>query len=137
MPVVVSDVNVTEGAAAVPETARNIAVMPAWLSLVRQSDKPDAMSVRFWLTAADRIVVFGTNVFIILNDPDPLYGVVTSYGILDFYSGLLSAFLLRLLRRIAALKQGIDKHPSSSSRVCFSICSKQATYGLLSRNLAC
>src|SRR6185312_10006323 len=74
-PEVVSELNVIPGAETEPEIAFKAAVMPAWPSRVRQSERPVAMSVKFWLTAADKIVVLGTNVFTIEKVPEPLNGM--------------------------------------------------------------
>ena len=78
-PEVASDVKVMPGAPKAPPMALKAAVIPACPSRVRQSDKPVAMSVKFWLTAAESIVVFGTNVLTVVKVPLPLKGMAASY----------------------------------------------------------
>jgi len=71
-PEVGSAVNVIDGALAEPDMALNAAVIPAWPSRVRQLVRPVAISEKLAFTAADKIVVFGTNVFRIVKVPLPL-----------------------------------------------------------------
>lgn len=67
------------GSASVPLAALNCPVMVESPFNFTTTDKPlEAMSLKFWFTADDSIVVFGMNWFTTVN-VWPEYGMVSSY----------------------------------------------------------